>query len=322
MNKTIITLIVIIVLIILGAGGYLLYANSRVSTNTNPTPNQSSSSQEKWQEGGVAIAGKYADADLVNLGDGRWRIYYSVEPEVAGNKLELYSATSTDGINWTQEEGVRKEFATFPSVIKLTDGKYRFYFQNAGVIKSALSDDGLTWQDEPGTRIEASEERLSNIENVGAQTVLQLDDGSFLMVYRVMIKERYSQEVPNETTQILYYAISQDGLAWEKKGLALDSRNELFSGLIDGAEFVKWDPSTSSGQAEIRLYFWSYKGIYHNVFENGIFSQEPDFDYTVSTGNQPFPPNPPGDPTLGKIGGKWFMYYGQHEKGIYYATLE
>ena len=35
-----------------------------------------------------------------------------------------------------------------------------------------------------------------------------------------------------------------------------------------------------------------------------------------------FPPSPPGDPTLGKIGNKWHMYYGQHTKGIFYATLE
>jgi hypothetical protein len=36
----------------------------------------------------------------------------------------------------------------------------------------------------------------------------------------------------------------------------------------------------------------------------------------------PFPENPPGDPTLIEINDKWFMYYGQHTKGIYYATLE
>ena len=310
--------IIIIVLIIFSAGGYFLYMKYyKTQTATSPSLSRSPLSSEKWHEGGVAIAGKYADADLVELGNGKWRMYYSVEPEVPGNKLELYSGTSTDGITWSQEEGVRKEFATFPSVIKLADGKYRLYFQNAGVIKSALSADGLSWTDEEGVRIDANEEGVIHIENVGAQTVIQLDDGSFLMVYRVMIKERYSQEVPNDSTQILYFAVSKDGLTWEKKNLAADSRNETFQGLIDGAELVKWDND------QIRLYFWSYKGVYHLVFENGIFSQEPDFDFTNNKNpNLKLAPNPPGDPTLSKIQGKWFMYYGQHEKGIYYATLE
>ncbi|MEK7143182.1 MAG: hypothetical protein AAB785_03205 [Patescibacteria group bacterium] len=320
-NKNI--LIIILLVLILGAGGYFLY-NKFYRQNPIEQSSQNTQNKEVWQDKGVAIAGKFADADLVDLGDDRFRLYYSVEPEVAGNKLELYSSISTDGINWTKEEGVRKEFATFPSVIKLEDGGFRLYFQNAGVIKSALSEDGLSWDDESGIRIEAIEENLTNIENVGAQTIIQLEDKSFLMVYRVMLKVRYSQEVPNDSTQILYYATSQDGISWEKKGLALDSRNSTFNGLIDGAELVKWDPSsTSSGQVQARLYFWSYKGIYHINFEKSNFSQEPVFDFSNNPSSQGlYPPNPPGDPTLGKIQGKWYLFYGQHEKGIYYAVLE
>ena len=101
-----------------------------------------------WQMGGVAIAGKYADADVVDLENGNYRMYYSLEPEVAGFNGQVYSALSSDGISWTQETGTRKEGATFPSVIKLPDGRYRMYFQNAGVIKSAISSDGLAWQEE------------------------------------------------------------------------------------------------------------------------------------------------------------------------------
>jgi len=45
------------------------------------------------------------------------------------------------------------------------------------------------------------------------------------------------------------------------------------------------------------------------------------FDFTNNKDSMAkFPPNPPGDPTLAKIKDKWFMYYGQHGKGIYYAT--
>lgn len=55
--------------------------------------------------------------------------------------------------------------ATFPDVIKLADGRFRMYFQNAGVIKSAISTDGLTWQDEAGTRIDKTENGFNLIGN-------------------------------------------------------------------------------------------------------------------------------------------------------------
>ncbi len=267
-----------------------------------------------WKEGSAAIAGKYADADIIDLGNGKYRMYYSLEPEVSGFKGQVYSALSSDGINWEQEEGVRKEWATFPSVIKLPDGKYRMYFQNQGVIKSAVSSDGLIWQDEPGTRIDTINSEGVIFENVVAPTVISAGSG-YVMVYGGAINEKYSAEkVPNSETHTLMWATSDDGLSFEKKGIAVDSRNSVFKGWLDGPEFVNWD-------GETRLYFWSYLGIYHVVFSNNAFS-EPEFDFTnYQDSAMPFPPNPPGDPTLAKINGKWLMYYGQHEKGIYYATL-
>ncbi|MCL5410503.1 MAG: hypothetical protein M1324_01460 [Patescibacteria group bacterium] len=291
-------------------------AEAPESTTAEQKTNQGTKSTAAWKEGGTAVAGKFADADVVDIGDGKFRMYYSVEPEVPGNKLEVYSATSSDGKTWQKEEGTRKVMATFPDVMKLDDSRYRMYFQNAGVIKSATSTDGLNFTDEKDERV-SKEETGYNLENVGAQTTTKLDDGTYLMVYRGMIKEPYktTEKVPNNNTQIFFYATSSDGLNFVKKGLAIDSRNEILFGLVDGAEFTKWD------NGELRLYFWSYKGVYHSVYKNGKFS-EPVFDFTNSTDtNVKFAPNPPGDPTLAKINGTWYMYYGQHEKGIYYAAL-
>lgn len=298
-------LIVVLLLVAIGAG--YLFFTSRVSRQNSPVGSL-------WKEVGLAVKGRFADAEVVDLGSGQWRMYYSVEPEVPGNKLEMYSSVSSDGINWTKEEGVRKEFATFPDVVKLKDGRFRLYFQNMGVIKSAVSDDGLIWTDEPGIRIDKNETGFG-LDTVGAQTTIQLSDGTYLMVYRGAEDEPYGNEkLPNKTTAYFFYATSADGVNFSKKGLALDSRNEVLKGFVDGAEWVKWDD-------EFRLYFWSYQGIYHLTYKDGKFSKDAIFDYTTSDDpSSQFPQNPPGDPTLASINGKWFMYYGQHEKGIYYAT--
>ena len=268
--------------------------------------------------GGPAIEGNYADSDFVDLGNGKYRMYYAIEPEVPGNNLEVYSAVSSDGINWEKESGIRKTFATFPDIVKLPDGRWRMYFQNAGVIKSAISTDGLNWTDEPGVRIDKNEPGF-NLENVGAQGTIRLDDDNYIMLYRGTINEPYktSEKLPNKDTHVYFWATSKDGLTFEKKGLAIDSRNETLLGAADGAEWVKWD---SSGQVELRVYFWSYAGVFYMIYKDGSFSQ-PVFDFTNNKNPMTkFPPNPPADPTLAKINGTWFMYYGQHTKGIYYAN--
>ncbi len=284
--------------------------NSNNLNSENPTQEVS---VLEWKEKGVAISGKYADAEIVNLENRQYRMYYTPEPEVSDFRGQVYSAISSDGISWTQESGERKQWATFPSVIKLADG-YRMYFQNSGEIKSAFSEDGLVWKDDAGTRINKENNAGLNLENVASPTVIKTNN-NYIIVYRGTINEKYSSEVPNSETQLFLWATSDDGLTFEKKGIALDSRNSDFSGLLDGPEFVKWGD-------EIRLYFWSYKGVYHVVYENQKFSDE-EFDFTNSDNPQnKFPENPPGDPTLEKINNKWFMYYGQHSKGIYYANLE
>lgn len=272
--------------------------------------------QPSWKYGGIAISGKYADADIIELSSGKYRLYYSPEPEIPGFKGQVYSAVSSDGKSWVSEEDTNLEWATFPSLIKLQDGRCMIYFQNQGAIKSAISNDCKDWKEESGIRVDVANNLGLKLENVAAPSVIKQGD-SYLMVYRGTIDERYSNNVPNQNTQLFFWATSKDGLSFEKKGIALDSRNSEFMGLLDGPELVEWDDGL------LRLYFWSYKGIYHTVFKDNRFSEDTEFDYTTSTDKRvPMPENPPSDPTLAKIDKKWFMYYGQHEKGIYYATLE
>lgn len=315
-----VTVVIVAILIFIGIGFFKNHSVIKNENNINPdtnVPDNSDISNSKdnlinnWEAEGSAIPGTYADAEVVNFGD-KYRLYYSEEPEVAGFTGKVYSAVSNDGITWTQEQGIRKERATFVSVIKLPNGKFRMYFQNAGEIKSALSSDGLSWQDEQETRIDTSNNLGLILENVAAPTVMKIGD-KYIMVYRGDIAGKYSNEVPNSNTQILLWADSDDGLIFSKKGIAIDSRNSVLQGLADGPEFVDYN-------GEIRIYFWSYSGVYYSIFKNNEFSKE-KFDFsTNSDSNIKFYPNPPSDPTIIKIENRWFMYYGQHSKGIYYAT--
>lgn len=313
MNKTVVVIIIAVIVILGGIGAYFIFGKSQVQPSPSTT---SSKTQATWQEKVIAVSGKYADADVVLLDDGRFRMYYATEPEVANNQLEIFSATSNDGKTWQQEPDIRKQFAVFPDVVKLPDGKWRMYYQNEQEIKSAISDDGITWTDELGVRIDAKEEGFT-LENVAAPTTIKLDNGQYIMVYRGNENKPYGTEkLPNQTTSYFFYAMSDDGLTFTKKGIALDSRNETLKGSIDGPDWVKWDN-------ELRLFFWSYKGVYHITYNYNQFSQQPTFDFTNKDTNAgPFPANPPADPSVIKIGLDWFMYYGQHTQGIYYAQLE
>jgi len=268
-----------------------------------------------WEYGGPAIGGNYADSDFVELGSGKYRMYYAIEPEVPGNKLEVYSATSSDGVKWVPESGVRRTFTVFPDVVKLPDGTWRMYFQNQGVIKSAKSTDGLKWTDESGTRIDTKNNEGLTFENVAGPTTIA-DGDRYIMVYSGAIPGKY-KDAPNSRMGVLLWATSSDGLKFEVRGMALDTRNDKFYGWADTPDLIRWD------DGKIHMFFWGYFGIYESIFIGDGFT-EPVMVYEAKKDSPlaRFPPSPPGDPTLGKVGETWYMYYGQHTKGIYYATLE
>ena len=317
MNKTIWIIIGLVILIGVGIGFFFAQKNRTAVPSGNDltepktaTPTTSGT----WKAGGVAVAGNYADADTVKLADNSYRMYYSVQPEVAGNNFEVYSSTSTDGKSWTKDPGTRKTMVTFPEVIKLSDGRYRMYFQSGGVIKSAISTDGLTFTDETGTRIDITNELGLTFDNVAAPTIYAQTDG-FVMVYRGTVNTPYiGEKVPNQNTQILLWASSVDGLTWTKKDLAVDSRNTTLYNLADGPELFVWKDGS------VKLSFWSYLGVYWSTFKEGVFSvPERVFALAESTTMNKFPTPTPGDPTYAEFNGVWYMYYGQ-KTGIDYAT--
>ena len=84
-----------------------------------------------------AVLGPYADADVLSLAGGGFRMY--VGSLGVRNIVSFYSA---DGLVWSTEEGIRISNAAFPDALHLSDGRVRIYFQGAGVIESAISSDG------------------------------------------------------------------------------------------------------------------------------------------------------------------------------------
>ena len=312
-------LAVIVVLGMIGGLGYYTYNKTKSKTTQEPTTQTTQTEEVKatWKKGDFAVKGKYADADVVNVDSKTWRMYYATQPEVQGNNFEVYSATSKDGKTWTPDAGTRKTMATFPDVVKLKDGRYRMYYQNAGVIKSAISTDGLTFTDESGTRIDKQNPDNLTLDNVAAPSVAQQDDGTFVMIYRGSINQRYASNTPNPTTQLLLWATSTDGLTYTKKGIAIDSRNATLDGQLDGPDFVKWDND------KLHVFMTSYTGVYESIFDGAEFS-DPTLAYAGEAKEtaQGFTGAPPGDPTVAKIDGTWFMYYGDTgaNSGIHYAT--
>jgi hypothetical protein len=315
---------------VVGFAGYRVYSSQKNDKTSPKSENKTSSTdkkaEKKWTDGEFAVKGTWADADVVKISDKQWRMYYAVQPEVQGHKFEIYSATSSDGKTWEKEAGTRKTMATFPDVVKTNDGKWRMYFQSAGELKSAISTDGLVFTDEAGTRIDKTNDEGLTFDNVAAPTTYLNEDGSYMMVYRGTINSRYAADTPNATTQLLMWATSSDGLTWDKKGIAVDSRNTTLRGQLDGPDIIKWD------DGKLHVFATNYEGVFEFIFDGSKFdSGTKAFALAASQptqtapGSSPTPPKvsaPPGDPTLAKVGDTWFMYYGIAfaDGGIMYAT--
>lgn len=308
---------ILMVAVVLGMIGAVAYKVIQSKKDEEPAVSSTNvESSETWSFDAMAVAGEFADADVVKTSDTTWRLYYATQPEVVGNNFEVYSATSSDGKAWTQEAGTRKTMTTFPEVIKLLDGRYRMYFKSAGVIKSAVSDDGLSFVDEAGTRIDKTNSVDLTFDNVAAPTIMQDKDGLFVIVYRGTINERYAENTPNPTTQLLMWATSDDGLTFTKQGIAIDSRDSTLNGQLDGPDIVLWD------DGDYRVFATTYTGVYEFTFDGTAFT-DPTLAFAgdAKKTDMGFNGAPPGDPTVTKISGTWFMYYGK-TTGIAYASLK
>lgn len=317
-KQGVVGLVVAVAVVVLLIGGLIYFkSNGENSLPTLPRQGQTEAQQSTWQVNGPALEGTYADADVVSLSDGRYRMYLGLEPEAPNFAGQIYSAVSEDGVSWELEDGERKTGVALPDVLELPDGRWRMYFQDGSVIKSAVSEDGINFADEPGTRIGLGDHQVTQEEMVSSPAVVQMPDGTYLMVYGVSSAETFFAESPNPNTTYIFWATSDDGLNFQKQGMAVDTRNDTLMGFADTPDIIIWD------DGEPHMFFWSYTGVFESVFEDGAFTT-PRMVLRAEKENKldALPANPPGDPGLIKIGDEWFMYVGYHTRGLFYANLE
>lgn len=101
--------------------------------------------------------GAAVDPSIVVLPDGRFRLYYFGFGPPGGSTAKpdpktdhkFYSAISTDGRSFAEEEGVRFQGQTItdPEVVQVPDGSWLMYISNGQETLITTSPDGLTFTD-------------------------------------------------------------------------------------------------------------------------------------------------------------------------------
>ncbi len=125
-----------------------------------------------WKAGSVQLATMAghvgaADPEVVLLPDGTVRMYYVIfpQPNVHTGNNQIWSALSSDGIHFVEEEGIRftYERLTDPDVAKIGQ-KWFIYFSQGPRLVAASSGDGKTFTLEKTIREQGS---VSNTVSLG-----------------------------------------------------------------------------------------------------------------------------------------------------------
>lgn len=268
------------------------------------------------------IRGKYADAEVVELDDGMYRIYYAGAEE--NRDAGILSSVSVDGLHWEPEPGRRYGVVAFPDVVRLGSGSYRMYFQKWPGIGSAISTDGgLTFKDE-GTRINRGLHGELDRDNIGASTTIRLLDGRFRMYYRGGIED---PKYFNGMMTHIFSAVSEDGLNFKpEEGIRIDSRKVTkggFKGPKGEPSYYVDGPFIILEDGMFKLYFWGpgvCDGVCLATSKDGLNFDE-DVQTVYSARDTPGNQNP-GDPTLMQLkDGTWMMYFG-HGPGEYFGIWQ
>jgi hypothetical protein len=145
------------------------------------------------------------DPSIVRMPNGSFRMYVPVDQE------GIISASSSDGLVFTREDGVRTSNGGMPGALLLPDNRVRLFLAggNEGQegIYSMISSDGLNFTTEGGVRIPSPVDSITDNPQP-----IRLANGSFLMLYQIHEK-KYEGLPPWQHTEI-HLATSTDALNW------------------------------------------------------------------------------------------------------------
>lgn len=186
----------------LSDGGWRMYYEARSGDEPSVILSARSADGLQWiLEDGLRCGDgewSYGTPRCIYLEDGCCRLYFHryTHPlsydQNAGN--HIISALSADGLNFTEEPGIRiaqetdrETFAVYaPEVVRLGDGTYRMYYAawtqeiNGGIF-TATSADGLEWTKDPGPCVDIGDTLDSNM--VSEPCVIELPDGRARLFY-------------------------------------------------------------------------------------------------------------------------------------------
>jgi hypothetical protein len=146
-------------IVVLKDGTYRMYYKTQDLQNQNIHRVHSAASNDgvTWKDEGKRFESLNAPCngwtsvpDAVVMTDGRVRLYFTCNRDTN----ETRSAISTDGLNFTLDDGVRLPKAVDADVMRMPDGTYRMFFATAPnrsqvvpptAIYTAISKDGLAW---------------------------------------------------------------------------------------------------------------------------------------------------------------------------------
>jgi hypothetical protein len=191
---------------------------------------------------------------VARLADGRWRMYFESRGP-ADRPTVICSATSSDLLEWTIESGIRLQGPVDvggPRFAVLPDGRGRIYcFERSshGVV-SAITEDGLTFGWEPGVRLARGQAHQESAGITAAEVIpSETAGGQWTMFYSAWQNVPPGTIVPPHPSQDpdaeaaggsedfaaasiaadmagyrsrIFIAMSQDGLTWQRRGLAIE----------------------------------------------------------------------------------------------------
>ncbi|MFC1619103.1 cohesin domain-containing protein [Candidatus Neomarinimicrobiota bacterium] len=212
--------------------------------------------------GGLGESSTNGQATVV-LADSIYHMWYAATDHPEAWNLQIFYASSYDGINWTKlgdgpvvplgPDTAWDNRRVFGPEIMIEDSLFRMWYSGRGPdlkyhIGYAVSTDGITWEKYAQNPVlSESDENTFDDGGLFSPCILKIDD-----VYHM-----WYSGVSNSTV-VIHYAISQDGLAWEY----CDGNPVLGLGELDDHDSVECArPRVLFINGQFHMWYVGYDGI-------------------------------------------------------------